>query len=92
MWDPETYGRYADERSRPFFDLTGRIAAVDPAYVVDAGCGTGDLTAELARRWPGAEVHGFDSSTAMIDKAPAGSASPSPSATSWTGGPTARWT
>ncbi|GGS90697.1 trans-aconitate 2-methyltransferase [Planobispora rosea] len=72
MWDPEAYGRYADERSRPFFDLTGRITAKDPAYVVDAGCGTGDLTAELARRWPGAEVHGFDSSPAMIDKAPAG--------------------
>ncbi|WP_239129644.1 trans-aconitate 2-methyltransferase [Planobispora takensis] len=72
MWDPATYGRYADERSRPFFDLVGRIAAENPSRVVDAGCGTGELTAELARRWPQAEVHGFDSSPAMIEKAPAG--------------------
>ncbi len=24
-WDPTVYGRYADERSRPFYELTGRI-------------------------------------------------------------------
>ncbi|WP_433245709.1 trans-aconitate 2-methyltransferase [Streptosporangium sp. CA-135522] len=72
MWDPEIYGRYADERSRPFFDLVARIAAEHPRQVVDVGCGSGELTAELARRWPDADVHGFDSSPAMIGKAPAG--------------------
>ncbi|MFD1499244.1 trans-aconitate 2-methyltransferase [Streptosporangium lutulentum] len=72
MWDPEIYNRYADERSRPFFDLVARIAAERPGQVVDAGCGTGELTAALARRWPDADVHGFDSSPAMIEKAPAG--------------------
>lgn len=72
MWDPEIYGRYADERSRPFFDLVARISAERPGRVVDAGCGSGELTAELARRWPDADVHGFDSSPAMIGKAPAG--------------------
>ncbi|WP_326644919.1 trans-aconitate 2-methyltransferase [Streptosporangium sp. NBC_01755] len=72
MWDPAVYGRYADERARPFFDLVSRIPAADPGYVVDAGCGTGELTAELARRWPDARIHGFDSSPAMIEKAPAG--------------------
>ncbi|MEV7007150.1 trans-aconitate 2-methyltransferase [Streptosporangium sp. NPDC051022] len=72
MWDPEIYGRYADERSRPFFDLVARIAVERPRRVVDAGCGTGELTAALAGRWPDAEVHGFDSSPAMIEKAPAG--------------------
>ncbi|MER6178030.1 trans-aconitate 2-methyltransferase [Streptosporangium sp. NPDC001681] len=71
-WDPVIYGRYADERARPFFDLVSRIAVENPGYVVDAGCGTGELTAELARRWPDARVHGFDSSPAMIEKAPAG--------------------
>ncbi|MFC7647645.1 methyltransferase domain-containing protein [Streptosporangium lutulentum] len=70
MWDPEIYNRYADERSRPFFDLVARIAAERPGQVVDAGCGTGELTAALARRWPDADVHGFDSSPAMIEKAP----------------------
>lgn len=69
IWDPTTYARYADERSRPFFDLTERIAADSPDYVVDAGCGSGELTAALARRWPKATVYGFDSSRAMITKA-----------------------
>lgn len=69
IWDPATYARYADERSRPFRDLTARIAADSPDYVVDAGCGPGELTLELAQRWPEATVYGFDSSPAMITKA-----------------------
>lgn len=69
IWDPTTYAKYADERSRPFFDLTARIAADNPDYVVDAGCGSGELTAALAVRWPQATVYGFDSSPAMITKA-----------------------
>ncbi|MEU1732765.1 trans-aconitate 2-methyltransferase [Streptosporangium sp. NPDC020145] len=72
IWNPRVYGRYADERSRPFFDLVARIAARSPRRVVDAGCGTGELTATLAERWPEAEVHGFDSSPAMLAGAPSG--------------------
>ncbi len=66
MWDPAQYLSFADERSRPFFDLTGRIAATAPGYVVDLGCGPGQLTAALARRWPDAQVQGIDSSPEMI--------------------------
>jgi Trans-aconitate methyltransferase len=69
MWDPDVYGRYADERARPFFELLARVRATDPAYVVDLGCGTGELTATLSERWPNATVHGLDSSRAMISKA-----------------------
>ncbi|MEO3793434.1 trans-aconitate 2-methyltransferase [Nonomuraea sp. B10E15] len=69
MWDPVTYAVYADERSRPFIELISRVGAVDPDYVVDAGCGSGELTAQLGARWPGATVEGFDSSPAMISKA-----------------------
>ncbi|WP_062440232.1 trans-aconitate 2-methyltransferase [Herbidospora daliensis] len=72
IWDPTVYGRYADERARPFYELTGRIRAEDPAHVVDLGCGTGDLTASLAVRWPHARIHGVDSSPEMIAKAPQG--------------------
>ena len=66
MWDPAQYLNFADERSRPFFDLTGRIAATAPGYVVDLGCGPGQLTAALARRWPDAQAQGIDSSPEMI--------------------------
>jgi len=76
IWDPDVYGRYAGERSRPFFELLARVAADDPDYVVDAGCGSGELTSELARRWPRATVEGFDSSPAMITKARALDAAP----------------
>jgi trans-aconitate 2-methyltransferase len=71
MWDPAQYLSFADERSRPFFDLAGRIAATSPATVVDLGCGPGQLTASLAARWPDANVLGIDSSGEMIARAQA---------------------
>ncbi|MFC0861912.1 trans-aconitate 2-methyltransferase [Sphaerimonospora cavernae] len=78
IWDPEVYGRYADERARPFFELLSRVNADKPAYVVDLGCGTGELTATLCRRWPEAEIHGVDSSQSMIGRATTGQASTGP--------------
>ncbi|GIH25357.1 putative trans-aconitate methyltransferase [Acrocarpospora phusangensis] len=72
MWEPTLYGRYADQRSRPFFELVARIGAQDPRTVVDLGCGTGELTVQLAHRWPDADLTGVDSSPEMLAKAPAG--------------------
>jgi trans-aconitate 2-methyltransferase len=69
MWDPGEYRRFGDERSRPFFDLMGRVGAEAPGVVVDLGCGPGTMTATLARRWPRAEVRGIDSSPEMIEAA-----------------------
>ena len=68
-WDPQVYGRYAAERARPFVDLLSRVPAESPRQVVDLGCGTGELTASLARRWPDAQVVGVDSSPAMLERA-----------------------
>lgn len=69
MWDPVSYRRYGDERSRPFHDLLGRVGAERPRAVVDLGCGPGTLTATLAQRWPGARVTGLDSSPEMVAQA-----------------------
>ncbi|MFI5836476.1 trans-aconitate 2-methyltransferase [Micromonospora sp. NPDC051300] len=69
MWDPRTYLRYHDERSRPFHDLLTRVGADRPRAVVDLGCGPGTLTATLAERWPGSRVTGLDSSPEMIARA-----------------------
>jgi len=69
MWDAAQYLRFGDERSRPFFDLLARVGAEQPDYVVDLGCGPGNLTAALARRWPEAAVVGVDSSAEMIEAA-----------------------
>lgn len=66
MWDPITYQRFGDERSRPFFDLLGRVPAQEPRAVVDLGCGPGTLTGTLAGRWPAARISGIDSSPEMV--------------------------
>ena len=66
IWSPAQYAAHADHRKRPFYELLARVGADDPRYVVDLGCGPGELTAELARRWPGATVEGIDSSASMI--------------------------
>jgi trans-aconitate 2-methyltransferase len=71
MWDPTTYLAFADERSRPFVDLVARVGAEQPSLVVDIGCGPGQLTASLARRWPTARVLGVDSSPEMLAEAAA---------------------
>ncbi len=68
-WDPDTYLAYADERGRPFFDLTAQVAADDPRTVVDLGCGPGQLTAALGARWPSAHITGIDSSPQMVEAA-----------------------
>lgn len=69
MWDPRQYRQFADERSRPFHDLVARIGADSPGFVADIGCGPGELTAALARRWPSAEVLGVDNSPQMLAEA-----------------------
>jgi len=71
VWDPATYLRFDDERSRPFADLLARVGARRPRAVVDLGCGPGTLTATLADRWPRASVRGIDSSPEMIARAAA---------------------
>ncbi|MDQ1604395.1 MAG: trans-aconitate 2-methyltransferase [Actinomycetota bacterium] len=70
-WDPTEYLTFADERGRPFRDLMARVGASAPAYVVDLGCGPGNLTVSLAQRWPGAVVEGVDSSAEMVERATA---------------------
>ncbi len=65
-WDPDTYLLFGDERARPFRDLLARVGAREPRRVVDLGCGSGTLTAELARRWPDAQLEAVDSSPEMV--------------------------
>jgi trans-aconitate 2-methyltransferase len=66
MWDPNQYRQFGDERSRAFYELINRIGATAPQTVADIGCGPGELTVDLCRRWPSADVVGVDSSPEMI--------------------------
>jgi trans-aconitate 2-methyltransferase len=66
MWDPDVYLAFADQRTRPFYDLLARVGAQRPRRVVDLGCGAGNLTAQMARRWPDALIEALDSSPEMV--------------------------
>ncbi|MDO9379212.1 MAG: methyltransferase domain-containing protein [Nocardioidaceae bacterium] len=74
-WDPVTYLRFDDHRSRPFRDLVARVVG-EPRTIVDLGCGPGHLTSVLRERWPDADVLGLDSSPSMVERARTGDTHP----------------
>lgn len=74
-WDPTQYHKFQAERSAPFFDLLAFVEKRPNLKVVDLGCGTGELTRQLADALPNSDVTGIDSSSQMLAKA-AGFVSP----------------
>jgi trans-aconitate 2-methyltransferase len=68
-WDPTQYLRFGGERLRPALDLLAQVQIEHPRFVVDLGCGAGNVTALLKRRFPSAEVLGVDGSVSMLEKA-----------------------
>src|SRR5215213_11274867 len=69
--NPAQYGRFRDERARPFFDLLDLVRPRPGMRVVDLGCGTGELTRELHRRLAAWKTIGIDNSPAMLAKSAA---------------------
>jgi trans-aconitate 2-methyltransferase len=65
-WDAAIYLKFSTERTQPSIDLIQRIAIADPHRIVDLGCGPGNSTEALRRRWPNASIAGLDSSPEMI--------------------------
>ena len=69
-WDGEDYQRRFDALAERGIDVHGEadfVAARSPISVLDAGCGTGRVAIELARR--GIDVVGVDADASMIDTA-----------------------
>jgi trans-aconitate 2-methyltransferase len=68
-WNAAHYLKYGDERTRPAADLAARVNLDAPRTIVDLGCGPGNSTQVLRRRWPEAELLGVDHSPEMIQAA-----------------------
>ena len=67
-----TYDRPGLQRFtyRPIHEaVLARIDALEPSTVVDLGCGTGQLTERLIRRFPDANIVGVDLSDGMLTEA-----------------------
>ncbi len=65
-WDPSLYSRFEDERTRPAAELLARVPLETAEHVVDLGCGPGNSTELLRRRYPSAQIIGIDNSEAML--------------------------
>lgn len=68
-WNPEQYLKFVKERTQASIDLAARIDIESPAAVIDIGCGPGNSTEVLRRKWPEAKLTGLDSSPTMMEKA-----------------------
>ncbi|MEI3000941.1 MAG: hypothetical protein V8T86_08585 [Victivallis sp.] len=51
-WDSEQYLKFEAERTQPAVDLANRIELTAPERILDLGCGPGNSTGVLARRFP----------------------------------------
>jgi trans-aconitate 2-methyltransferase len=69
VWDPSQYLKFEDHRTRPPIDLLARIDLAVHGDILDLGCGAGNVTRLLARRFPDRAIVGVDSSPGMLEKA-----------------------
>ena len=68
-WDAETYDAIADPQFRWGSAVVDRLELDGTETVLDAGCGSGRVTALVAERFPRGHVVALDGSTAMLETA-----------------------
>ena len=68
-WDAQTYDRVSDPQYKWGLEVLGRLDLAGNELVMDAGCGSGRVTAKLLERLPNGRVLCVDASEQMIEKA-----------------------
>jgi trans-aconitate 2-methyltransferase len=68
-WDAETYDAVSDPQFEWGMEVLERLELRGDEVAVDAGCGSGRVTAELLKRLPRGRVIAVDGSEAMVEKA-----------------------
>jgi trans-aconitate 2-methyltransferase len=70
-WDAATYDRISDVQVGWALEQLERLPLRGDEVVLDAGCGSGRVTAELVRRLPRGRVYGVDVAPSMAEHAAA---------------------
>ena len=68
-WDAETYDVVSDPQFEWAMEVLERLELRGDEVAVDAGCGSGRVTEQLANRLPNGRVIAVDGSEAMVEKA-----------------------
>lgn len=68
-WDAETYDAVSDPQFSWGMEVLERLELSGEEAAIDAGCGSGRVTAELVGRLPRGRVTAVDGSAAMVEKA-----------------------
>ena len=68
-WSAAQYSKFKKERTIPAVDLANAINNENIKTVLDIGCGIGNSTAVLAKKFPNAEITGADNSDDMLASA-----------------------
>ncbi len=68
FWNPNQYEKFKKERAQPFWDLAALVDWTGVHSFADLGCGTGELTTELAIEKKITIAYGIDNSPSMLKK------------------------
>ncbi len=68
-WSADQYAEFERERTLPAINLADAIPPGKYEKIIDIGCGPGNSSAALRRKFPNAEIVGVDNSESMLAKA-----------------------